>query len=323
MSAAEARWPALCRVALGVYLAWHFAALLPYAGELFSREGILPDARLSPIAGAFPNVLVLFDAPAVATGLVVCGAVAGLALALGVAGRAAALTAWYVLACLLGRNPLIANPSLPFVGWVLLALALSPRARGQPLGLGRWLRASLWVIVAAGYTYSGVTKLASPSWIDGTAILRVVEGPLGRAGALADIALVAPSALWTALTWGTLLLEVAFAPLAVARRTRPFALLAMTGMHVGILGLVAFADLTLGMLCVHLFLVEPRWWVRARGAPDRVAGDGAAVAAAASIESPDAGAPGRGAGAPAATPSDGGGHGRRREARGGVPVGPR
>ena len=72
---------------------------------------------------------------------------ASLALAAGWHDRAAALFIWYAGACLLGRNPLIANPSLPFVGWLLLAWAVLAPDERLPT-----LRTAAWVVMAAGYT---------------------------------------------------------------------------------------------------------------------------------------------------------------------------
>ena len=57
----ENNWTAnqyrLFRVLLGAYLFVHFAQLLPWAGEVFSSAGMLPDAAQSPLFG-----IVLFEA---------------------------------------------------------------------------------------------------------------------------------------------------------------------------------------------------------------------------------------------------------------------
>jgi hypothetical protein len=37
--------------------------------------------------------------------------------------------------------------------------------------------AGAWILMAVGYSYSGLTKLTSPSWLDGTAITYVLENP--------------------------------------------------------------------------------------------------------------------------------------------------
>lgn len=39
----------LFRALLGLYLLVHFADLVPWGAELFSRRGVLPDASVSPL----------------------------------------------------------------------------------------------------------------------------------------------------------------------------------------------------------------------------------------------------------------------------------
>ena len=48
---------ALFRILLGVYLVVHLAALVPFAAELFSRDGVVPSIALNPLGGLFPNCL--------------------------------------------------------------------------------------------------------------------------------------------------------------------------------------------------------------------------------------------------------------------------
>lgn len=255
------------RFLLGLYLAVHFFHLVPWAAEIFSSQGVLPDARLSPLTRLFPNVLTLLDGPGFVTALV---ALAGLGLAFGVVDRSLAVFLLYVLACLFGRNPLIANPSLPYVGWVLLAHAALP---ALPMGVGLWrsadaargwtfsrpLYAAAWILLAAGYSFSGYTKLVSPSWLDGTAIARVLESPLARPGVLRQALVGLPSGWLETGTYAALGLELFFLPLALLPRLRPWLWLALLAMHLGLMGLVAFADLSFGMVLVHLFVADPAW----------------------------------------------------------------
>jgi len=268
----------LFRVGLGAWLCVHFAALVPWGAEVFSNQGVLPDGAASPLLHLFPNVLALWDAPAVVATLLVAGALLSLLLALGLADRVAAVALWYVWACLHGRNPLIANPGLPYVGWLLLAHAAIPgaphgswKARGRADPGGGWsmppaLFAVAWLLMALGYTYSGITKLVSPSWVDGTAFRHVLENPLARPTALREWMLALPDGVLRVLTWGALGAELAFAPLALLRALRPWLWLALLGMHLGLMVLVDFTDLSLGMVMLHSFTFDPAW-VRPRGAP--------------------------------------------------------
>ncbi|RMH17822.1 MAG: DUF393 domain-containing protein [Acidobacteria bacterium] len=275
------------RLLLGLYLGVHFAQLIPWGRELFSDRGVLPDAASSPLIRLFPNLLAVADAPAVVTALLIAATAAAVLFAAGYHDRPAALLMWYVLACLHARNPLIANPSLPFVGWLLLAHAALPpapylswaaRGRADPDGgwhLPRPIFAAAWTVMAAGYGYSGWTKLVSPSWVDGTALARVLENPLARPTALRELLLALPEGLLRLATWGSLAVELAFIPLALLRRLRPWAWTAMLALHLTLLLLIDFADLTLGMIMLHLFTFDPAWLRPADGgAVDRVFYDG-------------------------------------------------
>ncbi len=63
MTAMSARHFAFFRIALGLYLALHFAQLLPYGAELFSNQGMLPKAQLNLTFGILPSPLAVWDSP--------------------------------------------------------------------------------------------------------------------------------------------------------------------------------------------------------------------------------------------------------------------
>jgi predicted DCC family thiol-disulfide oxidoreductase YuxK len=261
----------LFRVVLGAYLALHFAQLLPWGAELFSNEGVF-EAAASPLIAAFPNVLGIFDAPGFVSLLLALGLVASVALATGIRDRAAAMVILYLLACLLGRNPLISNPSLPFVGWLLLAHAFIPgapygswQARGRINPGGSWqmpksIHNAAWIVLALAYSYSGWHKLSSPSWVDGSAFRLVLENPLAHPTALREWILALPEEALVLATWAALATELLFAPLALVRHLRPVIWGAMLAMHLGLIVLVDFADLSFGMVLIHLFTFDPAWF---------------------------------------------------------------
>ncbi len=268
-------WYSAFRAVFGTYLFVHFAQLVPWGAELFSNRGVLPDAHASPVLFLFPNVLAFADTPAVVTGLLSAGCVLSVLFAAGLYDRFAALGLWYVWACLFGRNPLIVNPGIPFVGWLLLAHPFLPPA---PYGsLAAWRRgaardwrmspaifAAAWTVLALSYSYSGYTKVLSPSWLDGCALGRMLDNPLARPGAVRAALAALPPLLLRLATWGVLALELSFAPLALSRRARPWLWGLMLAMHLGLIVLVDFADLSLGMVMVHLFTLDPAW-LRPRG----------------------------------------------------------
>ena len=267
----------LYRLLLGAYLCVHLASLVSWGPELFSSAGMLADRTLSPLHPVFPSLFFAFDAHGVVQGALLLGVLASLLLAVGLADRVAAVVLWYLWASLFARNPLISNPSLPFVGWLLLAHALLPRApygswsaRGRVDPGAGWqmppaIFAAAWIVMSLAYSYSGYTKLVSPSWVDGSALARVLENPLARPTALRDLILALPAPLLSVANWGAVGLELCFAPLALVRRLRPWLWLAMVGMHASLILVIDFADLSLAMLLVHAFTFDPAW-VRAREA---------------------------------------------------------
>jgi len=258
------------RVTFGLYLLYHFLSLLPWGTELFSSRGVLPQGALSPLFHLFPNVFLLWDSPVFIQACLLAPAIFSVFLIVGKFDRAMAILIWYVWACLYGRNPLIGNPSLPFIGWMLLAYALIPpvsdrkdlRSDGED---AEWWKmpadifAAAWILMAIAYSYSGYSKLISPSWMDGTALHHVLSNPLARDTVLRTSLLALPAWALKAATWAALFLELAFAPLTLSRRLRPFLWLTMAGLHLGLLVLVNFSDLTIGMLMLHFFTFDPAW----------------------------------------------------------------
>lgn len=262
-----ARQFAWFRIVFGAYLTIHFAQLVPYASELFSSAGALPDASSNPTYGILPNVLAHWNTPQFATAFVLALTILSILFAMGIARHAAAALLWYGWACLFNRNVLISNPSIPYVGLLLILVLLVPareplRVGGRDADADFYLPAAVfwtaWSLMAAGYTFSGIAKLQSPSWIDGSALSHVLLSPLARSTVVTEIMLGHPSLLVCA-TWAVLSLEVLFVPLAIWHRTRMYAWASMVAMHFAIVAFIDFADLSAGMLVLHLFTFDRRW----------------------------------------------------------------
>jgi predicted DCC family thiol-disulfide oxidoreductase YuxK len=275
------------RLFLGAYLLVHFVHLVPWAGEVFSDQGMLAEASTSPLFRFFPSLFHLSDEPWVVVVLLIAAAAAAMLFAAGRWDRTAAAFMWYVLACLFTRNPLIQNPALPYLGWMLLAHLFVPsgpygswaaRARADPGGgwhLPQPILLAAWVVLALSYSYSGWTKLFSPSWLAGDTVAYVLQNPLARDHALRELLLALPHWMLQALTWAILYVELLFAPLALFSRLRPILWGAMLMVQLGFLFLLNFADLTIPMLLFHLLTFDPAW-VKATqvAAPETIHYDG-------------------------------------------------
>jgi predicted DCC family thiol-disulfide oxidoreductase YuxK len=256
----------LFRVVFGGYLAVHFLQLAPWAGELFGHHGLMPQPSLNPAHGLFPNPLDLPLSDGLLSAILALLAAVALLFAAGQWRRTAALILWFGWTALFHRNNLILNPSVPYVGLLLVLSALVPG--GEPWSRGRrdagwampkWVFRSAWILMAVGYSFSGLTKLPSESWIDGSALRHLLENPLARPGAVREALVALPDVVLKLLTWGTLAVELLFAPLALWARSRPWIWLTLVLTHLGILAVVDFADLSFGMLMLHLFTFDPEW----------------------------------------------------------------
>jgi hypothetical protein len=255
------------RSIFGLYLLVHFVPLIPWAGEVWGNSGLVPDARVNLTYGVLPDVLSHFSDLQIQV-LIIAMTFLSAVLASGYWRPISALLLWMGWVLLFNRNNFIANPSLPFIGWLLLVCAVVPsgekrwfeKSAQSDWTFPRLLFIASWVIMAASYSISGFDKLNAPSWRDGTALLHLLENPLARPSGLRDIMLTAPTWLLSVMTYTVLSIELCFLPLALYRRTRKWIWIAMVFTHVSILVFVDFADLTMGMLMIHVFTFDPTWW---------------------------------------------------------------
>jgi hypothetical protein len=172
---------------------------------------------------------------------------------------------------LFGRNPLIANPALPYVGWMLLAHLFVPAAswgalaaRGRADPAGDWhipsaIYLAAWVVLAASYSYSGYTKLLTPSWVSGDTVWYVLQNPLARDHLVRELLLWLGEDIARALTWTILWVELLFAPLVLFKSLTPVLWGTVLAVQIGFLVLLNFADLTIPMLLSHLLTFDPAW----------------------------------------------------------------
>ena len=252
---------ALVRILLGLYLATYFGLLIPHAATIFGRDGLFHALDATP----FPNPL-MADSPMWPPLFMAFLAVLGLGYAAGLQRKAVALLLWYGWACLINRLPFITIPSEGYIGWLLLASLLIPFGEGLALDRRdpRWqlptgIFVGAWVVQALSYSVSGVGKLWSPSWIDGSALSLVLEGALVRPTGLADLLASLPPRILQAGTWIFLGLEVLVAPLCLTSWGRKLAWSAMVVVHLVMLVLVDITSVSLGMLVFHAFTFDARW----------------------------------------------------------------
>lgn len=242
------------RIALGGHLLAHFIPIILYHPAILRQGGI------------FPNIFAALEDPLLKSGIVLVLAVLSLMLAGGWKRRWAALFLFYGWTCLHGLNIFTGRSGLPYIGWVLLALALAPK--GEPLAFKEkpdpdWrfpkkIFIGAWTLLALGYAISGIQKLGDPSWMNGEALQLFLNNPLTPDTFFREWLVAAPGLL-KLMTWGTLALQIAFAPLALFAKIRPWVWLAMVAIHLGMFCVLDVADHSAGMLLVHFFAFDSRW----------------------------------------------------------------
>ncbi|AYV81227.1 MAG: desaturase [Harvfovirus sp.] len=208
-----------------------------------------------PTFGKLPIILFDYDDPLDVQLLIMSCIVASLLLMFNRYRQVAAVWLLYGWVCLFNRNPFISNPSLAYVGWILLTYIVIPKSEDKFPNI---LYHGLWTITALSYTVSGLHKLQCPSWKDGSALNHVLTSLLVRNNFIVSTLLSLPSIFLQMMTWTSLFAEISFLFLGLFKKLRKFYWLFFLFFHLGILATVNFSDLTFGMLVSHSYLFDAR-----------------------------------------------------------------
>ena len=252
------------RFILALYLLIHFTGLLPYSADIFAIDGMLGIIKNPPPHEYFPNLLNYWNSPTHVS--LFLGALIALSLsfALGSWPRSSALLLWYGWACLFNRNPLLATPGLPYIGWLLLICCACKNPRANPQNNSHWRlpAEAYWggfSLMVIGYTISGVHKLSSPMWLEGKAVLNLIGDPISKPTFLANILVDLPWFLVSCLTYSVIAIELLFLPLCLIKALRLWVWLSALVIHIAILLTMGFIDLTASLIIIHLFTFDRRW----------------------------------------------------------------
>ena len=273
----------LFRLLFGSYLIWHFYSLIGYGQELFGQNGMILQGKRSKKEeeeqkqGSYSsylslNIFTWTENPDYILFLLV---LLSIGFTFGIKRRTCSFLLYYAWVCLFISNPLISNPSLAYIGWLLVVCVLIPSTPAEynsvikPYSVWKewqippFLYWGSWILMNLGYTISGVHKLLTcESWRDGSALSHVLTSPLARSSnswILSFLLFTCPPLVLQLLTWFALFLESSAFPLGLFYYTRKWYWLLFVGMHFGILFVVNFTDLTLGVLMIHLFTFDARW----------------------------------------------------------------
>jgi hypothetical protein len=285
----------LLRILLGLYAAHFLLADYTRRGFFWGPHGMLPYqdflgeiqpgqfSLLSLSSASWYFELVFHLSALVVVAFAVCGGRA-LTVALAVVLWSFGIRDWEMLQ----GGDVLAKILVLFLVFTTTDAYLSPWARrrrqrlalsGQRPSLGTVLHnAAAFLIVfqvATVYFVAGLLKLQGARWLDGTAMYYIAHIPQYSFFA-PFTALTSHGSVTTAVTYGTLVLEIAFPVIVMARRrlVREVGVISAEAMHVGIIvtmGLVRFGLIMIGADAVCLRDEDYRslrrtvlaWWQRA------------------------------------------------------------
>lgn len=275
---------AIFRSLLGGFLVLFFARQIPYASELYGRDGMVPEPGVNYTAPIWPDPLDAFDAPWELKLVLALAALASLPLLVGWHRRPVALAVWMLFVALFWRNNFIRHVAIDYIGWMLLVCVAAPGGEGRlawsrrdgggrDWRLPREIRLGAWAVASLSYSLSGWAKLESPLWRDGSALSYILTHPMSRDWLPTRLLTDFP-ALLSLATWGSLAAELLCLPLALWSRTRALIWLVLTAMHLGIALLISLGEITVALLIFHVLLFDPRWLGPADRSPRVAPGEG-------------------------------------------------
>jgi hypothetical protein len=255
----------LFRIYLGgnIFLVLFFS--IPSSEALWSNQGMVSNPAFNLNYGVFPNVLNKVDEPYQVIIFITILLAISLLFIAGISRRLSALILWYGWTCLINRNNLITNPAIPYTGWLLLACAVIPR--GESIAFtgknDQWylppiIFKTAWFLFAFGYFISGIDKLNSSSWYDGSALIKILECPL--AYDFTNRINLLPSWMMKCINWLVIIIELTVFPLSVFTKTRKWAWILATCIQSGILISLNIAPIVFGMFSIHILLFDREWF---------------------------------------------------------------
>lgn len=261
----ESQFFSLLRVALGLWLCFHFIFLLPYSKELYSLAGI-------KVAGGELYLKSLLFPLRTEIGinlLIILSILLSLAFTFKFYRRIASALLFIIWIFLFHQNLLTYIPILPYIGWLLLAISFIPEneprffwlKNNQTFTYSKILFHGFWLITAFGYTSSGFQKFFyTPLWNQGTALEFIFNYPAARFGFIYNIYQALPLILKQSINYSVVLIEGLYAFSFFNKELRKIFWLGILFMHIAILVTIRFSELSIGMIIVHSFLIESDWF---------------------------------------------------------------
>ncbi len=254
----------ITRIALAAYIVTYALLLIPYLIELYSPDGLIFRLQDSVVYNPLLSFLHLREPLAIKIVLGMQIAIA-IIFGLGLYQKISAFLLWVIHIYFFNLNPYVNSPEYSYIGWLLLVFVVIPQRTGIAVIKSnsnweppKYLREGAWIILGVSYANSGILKALSPSWLEGTALIKIIADGVNTYFWTSVVAAAAPF-LFFVLTWVVLAIEALAILFVWTNTSRKYFWIASVLMHLGILVMMKFAQVSLGMLVFHLLLFDPRW----------------------------------------------------------------
>jgi len=249
----KSKWH-LLNQSLGLYLLYYLIVMIPFLQEIYIKD-------FSSLSSNFIHILTTGwtaqEIYYIVYSLNFLGIFCSLLLLRGCPPRWIYIVLFLTQTCFVHINTLTSDPSLHYIGMLLFFLGISEsrvdkNSLDQYLIMGwSWYRALSWIF-AFTMGVSALTKLQSPSWMDGTAIEYILKSPLGKTNFLTSI-LLENLIFLKILTFMTIVIQAASFPLVVLRYERIIFLLSLLE-FISILFMIHLNQVAIGMIVFLLAL---------------------------------------------------------------------
>lgn len=261
----------IVRIILGLYLTQYFIRLIPHGTLLFSEQGMISDITLNYTYPFTFWFIEHFTHPLSVTTLLIALTILAILFTLGIHRKIVAALLWCGWVILFNLNNLTNDPSLAFIGLLLLVFAAT--SNGEPmLWNHRFLPADknwemsaiiywgMWFVLCASFTISGLEKFASEMWRSGDALLTFYTGPIALSNQFVTWIITWPAGLHQALTWITLYSQVFAFAFLFFKRTRILFLITTIFLFAASLPVLDLMEVLVGMLIFYFFLFDINWF---------------------------------------------------------------
>lgn len=252
------------RLIFGSYLLSVFTYFAIFSVEIFSSAGARVSAPDYFPFRLFPNLLSFLSQPFEFFTFYFLAALLAILFIFDVYKPIVCILLWYMWACTFNQFNFIISPGCVTVGWLLLLNAVIPKSKKEKnWQLPRLAIIAAWTYMFFLYVPSGIHKLFSPSWLEGKAIYHMMNFPMAKLNDYRQWILESPAFAKLANDF-TIYVEILFGFFIFTRRLRLLGWMLTLILHIGILSVIHFEFLTLGVLMAHVFTFDWKWIQRER-----------------------------------------------------------